>query len=160
MPVDANPRPVTAVVLPITSVYAMVLAGVVVLVSVRDNPPADGAIVTPVVPLVHLYSKLAWVALAGPAVDGSMAPKFKVDVVALNVHFDVTEALTVSVFDPAAAAMPEMQVKTAIAVTLKVAEVNFVIIVITVVGTKRSHLNVSIHQAQVKHPRESISWRN
>lgn len=105
----------------------------VVLVSVRDNVPADGAIATPVAPLVHRYNRFAWVALAGPADDGSMAPKFKVDVAELKVHFDVTEALTVSVFEPAAAAMPEIQVRTASATTLEVTEVSFMF----VAGTRR-----------------------
>lgn len=97
----------------------------VVLVRVRDNVPVDGAMVTPVVPLVQRYNKLAWVAAAGPADDGSMAPKFKVDVAELKVHFDVTEALTVSVFEPAAAAMPEKQVRTASAMTLDGSELSF-----------------------------------
>ena len=96
-----------------------------VLVSVRDNVPVAGAMVTPVVPLVQRYNRFTRVAAAGPADDGSMAPKFKVEVAELKVHFEVTEAFTVSVFEPAAAAMPEKQVSTASAMTLDGIEVSF-----------------------------------
>ena len=71
--------------------------------------------------------RLACVALAGPASEGSIAPKFKVDVAVLKVHFFVTEAFTVSVFESTALANPEAQAKAAIAIALKESELSFIV---------------------------------
>lgn len=81
-----------------------------------------------------------------------MGPKFKVEVVGLlKVHLDDTEAFTVSVLVPAATAMPEMQVKAAIAATLKVTEVSFMFVAEVAVCCGNVYLKVSIRPVQVKH---------